>query len=78
MMTDDYDQNRALVLYSLKATLQAAGLTVDFKVTEDGDHIAVHFAGHVKPVVVNIALDNDVAMLVDIFRQAGADMIARA
>lgn len=78
MMTDDYNQKRALVLYSLKATLQAAGLTVDFKVTEDGDHVEVYFEGHVKPVVVNIALDNDVAMLVDIFKQAGPYMIARA
>lgn len=78
MMNDDYNQKRTLVLYSLKATLQAAGLTVDFKGTEDGNHIEVYFEGHVKPVVVNIALDNDVAMLVDIFKQAGADMIARA
>lgn len=78
MMTDDFNQKRALVLYSLKATLQAAGLTVDFKVTPDGHLVEVHFMGHVKPKVVNIALDNDVAMLVDIFKQAGADMIARA
>jgi hypothetical protein len=78
MMTDDYSQERRLVLYGLKATLRAAGLVVDFKVTADGDFIEVYFEGHVNPVVVNIALDNNVAMLVDIFKQAGPDMIARA
>ena len=68
---------KRFVLKSLMETLYRAGVRVDLKLDPDKELVYVFFEGHETPVVVNIAMDNCVAMLVDIFKQAGGQMIAR-
>lgn len=68
---------KRFVLKSLMETLYRAGVRADLKLDPDKELVYVFFEGHETPVVVNIAMDNCVAMLVDIFKQAGGQMIAR-
>ncbi len=67
------------VLRLLEMTMNAADVPVLMRFDAKRELVFIKFLESDRPnTVVNVALDNSMAMLVDIFRQAGMDFLAEA
>ena len=67
------------VLDLLKRALNAADVHVSLEYDEQREVVLIDFLVSQKPrIVVNVNLDNPMAMMYDIFKQAGLELVAEA
>lgn len=72
-------KDKMRVLELMEDTLSAAGVYTFLRLDNNGELVIIKFLASDKPdKVVNVHMDNPMAMLVDIFRQAGTDLLAEA
>lgn len=72
-------KQKARVLELLENTLSAADVHVFLTLDDSKETVTINYLESCKPnKVVNISLDNPMAMLVDIFKSAGRDLLEEA
>lgn len=72
-------KDKMRVLELMEYTLSAAGVYTSLRLDNNGDLVTIKFlASDKQDKVVNVRMDNPMAMLVDIFKQAGSDLLAEA
>ena len=72
-------KQKARVLELLENTLSAADVHVFLTLDDSQETVTISYLESCKPnKVVNISLDNPMAMLVDIFKSAGRDLLEEA
>lgn len=72
-------KQKARVLELLENTLSAADVHVFLTLDDSKETVTISYLESCKPnKVVNISLDNPMAMLVDIFKSAGRDLLEEA
>lgn len=72
-------KQKARVLELLENTLSAADVHVFLTLDDSQETVTISYLESCKPnKVVNISLDNPMAMLVDIFKSAGRDLLGEA
>lgn len=70
---------KKMALVHLTKALQIAGVSVSMNLDTKRELVIIQFLSSKKPnKAVNIALDNVMAMLYDIFKQAGHDFLEEA
>jgi len=72
-------KQKARVLELLENTLSAADVHVFLTLDDSKETVTISYLESCKPnKVVNISMDNPMAMLVDIFKSAGRDLLEEA
>lgn len=72
-------KDKMRVLKLMEDTLSAAGVYTFLRLDNNGDLVTIKFlASDKQDKVVNVRLDNPMAMLVDIFKQAGSDLQSKS
>lgn len=78
MQAQDIHRKKMALVHLTKA-LQIAGVSVSMNLDTKRELVILQFLSSKKPnKAVNIALDNAMAMLYDIFKQAGHDFLEEA
>lgn len=72
-------EQKARVLGHLETALKAADVHVFLSYEPHTETVHIKFVRSQKPeIVVNVNMDNPMAMLYDIFKQAGPELVAEA